>query len=387
MPDWNIITGEYPPDPGGVSDYTRQVARELARCGDRVNIWTPRSAFNGSVIEDGVEVNYLPDRFGAASIALLNERFAAPRKNDVILVQYVPQAFGWKGVNLPFGIWLGKQRQHELWIMFHEVCFPIARRQSPTHNLLGMGTQLMARFAMRGVARAFVSTTAWEPNLKFGAHNGIRPQWLPIPGNIDVIRDDDKVSELRGRFAKGRSHVIGHFGTYGRWIADQLTSTVPALIKESDDRVAILLGRGGPELRSRLVRQSPDIADRIFAPGELCSEDVSLHLSACDLLIQPFVDGVTTRRTSVMAGLAHGRPVITTAGPLTESLWSTSRPVSLVDVNDQAEMLNRARHLLADDKERLRLSIAGSELYDRLFDIRHTIAVLRGLENEHTIAA
>ncbi len=29
---WHIVTGEYPPQPGGVSDYTEAVARGLARC-------------------------------------------------------------------------------------------------------------------------------------------------------------------------------------------------------------------------------------------------------------------------------------------------------------------------------------------------------------------
>src|SRR5207248_6476969 len=30
MIEWHVLTGEYPPQPGGVSDYTRQVARGLA---------------------------------------------------------------------------------------------------------------------------------------------------------------------------------------------------------------------------------------------------------------------------------------------------------------------------------------------------------------------
>jgi hypothetical protein len=36
---WAILTGEYPPQAGGVSDYTRLVARGLAECGDRVHDW------------------------------------------------------------------------------------------------------------------------------------------------------------------------------------------------------------------------------------------------------------------------------------------------------------------------------------------------------------
>jgi hypothetical protein len=38
---WHILTGEYPPQPGGVSDYTRQLARALVDAGDSVEVWAP----------------------------------------------------------------------------------------------------------------------------------------------------------------------------------------------------------------------------------------------------------------------------------------------------------------------------------------------------------
>jgi hypothetical protein len=37
----HIITPEYPPQPGGVSDYTAQVATGLAEAGDEVQVWCP----------------------------------------------------------------------------------------------------------------------------------------------------------------------------------------------------------------------------------------------------------------------------------------------------------------------------------------------------------
>ena len=39
---WHILTGEYPPQPGGVSDYTRMVAEGLAAAGDEVVVWAPQ---------------------------------------------------------------------------------------------------------------------------------------------------------------------------------------------------------------------------------------------------------------------------------------------------------------------------------------------------------
>ena len=40
----HIITPEYPPQPGGVSDYTAQVAEGLAQEGEEVHVWCPGNA-------------------------------------------------------------------------------------------------------------------------------------------------------------------------------------------------------------------------------------------------------------------------------------------------------------------------------------------------------
>jgi hypothetical protein len=41
---WHIVTGEYPPDVGGVADYTETVAHALHASGDRVHVWTAGTA-------------------------------------------------------------------------------------------------------------------------------------------------------------------------------------------------------------------------------------------------------------------------------------------------------------------------------------------------------
>jgi len=79
----------------------------------------------------------------------------------------------------------------------------------------------------------------------------------------------------------------------------------------------------------RLTAQNPHLGIRIAATGELPAEQIPAHLRACDLLVQPFPDGVSSRRTSVMAGLANGVPVVTNLGLLSEPLWRKSGAVAL----------------------------------------------------------
>ena len=55
-----------------------------------------------------------------------------------------------------------------------------------------------------------------------------------------------------------------------------------------------------------------DWSDRVVAPGSLPAAAVTEYLRACDLVIQPYPDGVSSRRGTAMAALANGVPVVTT---------------------------------------------------------------------------
>jgi glycosyltransferase involved in cell wall biosynthesis len=115
----------------------------------------------------------------------------------------------------------------------------------------------------------------------------------------------------------------------------------------------------------------------VHATGGLPAKDVSALLSACDLMIQPYPEGVTTRRGSMMAALAHQRAIVTTAGILTEPLWSESGAVALAPTGDHEALFALMERLGADDDERSRIASAGKRLYEERFALRHTITALR----------
>jgi len=115
----------------------------------------------------------------------------------------------------------------------------------------------------------------------------------------------------------------------------------------------------------------------VHASGPLAADAVSLHLGACDLMLQPYPDGVSTRRGSMMAALAHRRPVVTNAGVFSEPLWRQSGAVALVEAGDIAATRAALTHLADDTEERARLGAAAGALYADRFNIAHTIAALR----------
>lgn len=373
---WHMLTGEYPPQPGGVSDYSRLLARSLVEAGDTVQVWAP-AAPGPDPSDPGVRVRRLPDHYGPRSLRDLGDAFRHPAPARRLLVQYVPHAFGWKAMNLPFCLWLhGRRLRERIWVMFHEVVFPVSPRQSLRHNLLGCVTRLMAALVSQGAERCFVSTPSWAPLLRRYRRRPI--EWLPIPSSVPTEVAPRAVAAVRARYGAGAGGLlVGHFGTFGDLIAPVVERVLPRVVVAHRERVGLLIGRGSEKRLPRILEARPDLVGRLFATGPLPAADLAAHLAACDLLVQPFRDGATTRRTSLMAGLALGVPVATTSGALTEPLWLEEELVALAPAESPTALVELAENLLADNRARAALGRRGRQGYRRLFAIEHTVRAHR----------
>src|SRR5262249_26896210 len=136
----------------------------------------------------------------------------------------------------------------------------------------------------------------------------------------------------------------------------------------------LLLGRGGPAFADVVTHTHPDLKERLTATGELDACAASAHVAACDILLQPYPDGISSRRTSVMAGLSLGRLARTTEGHLPDPLGRTSQAVEIAPADQLGATVVR---LLADAARRAELARRAGELYQARFSLEHTIRLLR----------
>jgi hypothetical protein len=375
MSCWDLISGRYPPDHGGVADYTELVAVALSGAGDEVHVWAPApgTAAVHTRRPPVPIIHSLPDRFGPRSMKLLNAKMGSGK----ILVQYVPQAFGWRGMNLPFCLWLqARARRQKLWVMFHEVAFSLNRRQPLRYNVLGVVTRLMASIVARSADRIFVSIPAWETVLRKLSTITKPIVWCPVPSNIPVVDDPEGTMKIRLRYSRSGSRLLGHFGTYNEAIAGMLEELIPDVLRTRTDASILLMGKNSDVFRSELGRRHGDVIDHVSATGELSDRELSAHVSACDMMLQPYPDGVSARRTTMSALLAHSRAVVTTSGHLTEPLWLQSGAVALSPVGDRSSFLENVDRYLSDARARKQLGCLARSLYQERFDLRHTLYIL-----------
>jgi len=123
---------------------------------------------------------------------------------------------------------------------------------------------------------------------------------------------------------------------------------------------------------------------RVHWTGFLSNEEVSLHLNAADLMVLPYRDGISLRRGTLMAALAHGRPILSTEPAEPTPPLAHGDNVWLVPRDDEVALAEAIRHLGArpDLRERLgrgaaaiaphftweRIASRTAEFYRRLMD-------------------
>ena len=95
------------------------------------------------------------------------------------------------------------------------------------------------------------------------------------------------------------------------------------------------------------------LTDRVHWTGFISDTRVSAFLHAADLMVMPYRDGASLRRGTLMAALAHGRPLITTTPSAPAPELEHGRNIWLIPADD-SHALAQAIEQLADDTERCR---------------------------------
>jgi glycosyltransferase involved in cell wall biosynthesis len=366
---WHIITGEYPPKRGGVGDYTYLLARALAEAGEDVHIWTP--AVSRPVDElAAVEVHVLPLHFGLRWLIALHRGLAAMGNQGTVLVQYVPHMYGWKAMNLAFCLWLALQRKKKkIWVMFHEVAFPFRRHQPLKHDVLAVVHRLMAWIVLRSAEKSFTSIEPYRALLARLAPKA-QIELLRLFSNVPF---GGTAAEPDRRRAQGNSArpLVGTFSSFGKDTWELLKHTLPVVLEDSTFDL-LLVGPGANFIR-HFSRKYPMFKHRLRTSGRVSALEAGPYIQACDVIFQLYPGGACGARGTFAAALASGIPVVTTAGPLTESLFSGA----VAFVEDKPEEIGRAIESLLADKETARkLGAAGRRLYEDRFDLSVALATL-----------
>ncbi|MBN1284073.1 MAG: glycosyltransferase family 4 protein [Anaerolineae bacterium] len=308
-----FITGEYPPMQGGVGAFTQEMARAIKALGHEVRVLTSVGAADGRY-DDGIPVDAIVDkwRWGALRAA---QGWARGHRLDVVNVQYQTAAYNMS----PYIHLLPRRlrRVAAVFTTFHDLREPYLFPKAG--SLRTYAVLMLARDA----AGAIVTNREDEEILEVDPNINLRR--IAIGSNITASARPPDYSRA-GRRAKigagERDLVVGYFGFLNKSKGAHVLVGAAAKARDAGVPVRLLMigGRVGSSDATnteygatvdRLI-DVLDLNDRVFWTGFVGDEEVSAYFDACDLCALPYRDGVSFRRGTFMAAIAHGCAVITT---------------------------------------------------------------------------
>ncbi len=347
------------------------MATALAARGRQVHVWSPAPADE----IPSVAVHPLPGGYGAGRLGALSRALDAVGGPRRLFVQWVPHGYGYKSLNVAFCLWVWRRARNGdvVELMVHEPFLPFASGR-PRQNVGAVAHRLMLMVLLRAAGRVWVSTPSFLPMVRpFGPRRALPYAWLPIPSPISVTAQAAEVSECRRTLA-GTQPTVGYFGTANPLVARMLERVITGIAEQRPDVRFVLLGRGTERLASALEAHTPGLAQAIVASGSRPVDELSTLIQCCDVFVQPYPDGVSARRTTLMALLDHGSAIVASRGIRTEDGWDDA--VQLTPQGDAMAMVESAVALLEAPLRRAALSQAASRLYAERFHVDRAIDVL-----------
>jgi glycosyltransferase involved in cell wall biosynthesis len=356
----HIVSPVLPPRLDGIGDYTAKLASELA-CSDEVTILTERVSDHSPIPCVDVRQCFSASRPTTLTALLDHTRAERP---DWLLVQYNPFAYGRWGLNvhLPLVINAIKRRVEEtrIAIMFHEVFTPA----SDVRFTIMTTWQRAQLFALgRSADALFFSVEQWTNRFR---------RWfprtslthLPVGSNIDEVAIER--DEARARLGINAGTVaLGIFGRAHPSRMLELTRMSAQAVRSTGRDIAVVYV--GPD--AEVVQAELGDLPLTGTAGGVPPGEVSKRLAAMDVYLAAFVDGVSTRRGSLMAGLQHGLPTVGTVGPWTDSILrgADGDALLLAPVNSPVQFCDRVVRLSAHNGLRHQLARGARALYEREF--------------------
>jgi glycosyltransferase involved in cell wall biosynthesis len=350
-----LLSREYPPDMGGVAGHTRVLASLFVRHGWQVFVLTERTGVGAS----NPEVIAIQP-YAWPSVC----RLVGKLKPDLLIIQYVPHMWGRGGVATTATRHIVHlARTHPTVIWLHELREPF---RMPLKRLIRSTFHwAQLRWIERTQATLIVTNERYKSLLT--ARRQVDTLLVPAFSNFH----QGEPLERQRPSIDGRGDGCVRFVLFGP--ARDSIAVVPNVVEALIDAIPSwhlsILGRYSSmeEDQMKRILGSSGVHGRVtFSPN--APEEYVVHvLESGKVFVSSVCSGPSGRHGTVSAGLQFGLPLIALDGPERDPWFVDGETCVLVQVNT-AEAWSEAFNKVVDHSTVLRrLSVASTDLYDRLY--------------------
>lgn len=308
-----FVTGEYPPMVGGVGRFTAELASALQIQGAQVSVLTDEQ-----VTAESGAVRVLPGR-RSWGWRILSDIPACARAigAEWIHVQYQTAAYGMHPAINALPYFLRRHGLRAAWT-YHDLRVPYLFPKAGA-RLRDWVTRLPLRAADAVVV---TNQSDWE-SVQGQAQRG-QLYRIPIGSDIESRRFTAEERSLRraARGYGGEQLVLGYFGFLNASKGGlTLVETLAALAGEGRDVHLLMIGErvGASDETNFAYLQRVEAAieeqgldGRVQWTGHQSDAEVAADFNAIDVLVMPYEDGMSMRRSTLTAALANGCAIVTT---------------------------------------------------------------------------
>ncbi len=351
-PRLDIVVHALPPQHDAIGEYTSCFAEEAAKSVD-VRVLCPlQNAYDLPRTVSTTTTCALPSapRFQSLLACIINT------EADALLLQYNPFGWGRRGWAPDLVRAIAQFRRERpdvrLGVMFHETYM-----MNP-----GWRSWVMRQYQRRQFYHlvdladvSFFSTEKWADEQRKRRPNS---EIVHAPVGSNLPDSNESREEARRRLCiQADALVCGVFGgnhptRMVSWIQTAVEEISKVLTKDNVNVVLLHVGRESLPWRA-------SSSCNIRSAGGLPAQMAANVIASMDLLINPFRDGVSTRRGSIIAALQQSVPVLSTHGQSTDSFWLSGqqRAITLADSTSEADWIDaalRCLHVVREDESAAR---------------------------------
>ena len=367
---------------GGVGDFTRELGLALSGLGATVSVISsmkaaqlgdaPPSPDGSSLVERGascLRLYPLIPRWDFSCLARVS-RLLEQTEADILNVQYQTAAYQMHpAVNLlPWRLRVQRRRPRVI-VTFHDLKLPyLFPKAGPVRRWV---TQAL----MRGSDATIVTNV--EDRIQAQGFGARDLQLLPIGSNIEPEAPPGYQRERwRQRWGVDPDEtLLCYFGFLNESKGGETLFRGLSRLKASGEKVRLLMiggkvGSSDPTNLAYLRRMEAlvgelGLQESVAWTDYVEGSEVSASFWASDICVLPYRDGVSFRRGTLMAALAHGMPIISTQPRVSIPEIVEGENMVLVAAEDEEALASRIRELAASREQRSRLARGAAELARR----------------------
>ena len=354
-----MITGEFPPMPGGVGQFAHVLAKRMQGQGHEVHVLSRKGCAS-----TGLPVSAIRG-WGLGSLAPIRA-WARRHQFDVVNLQFQTAAYDMS----PFVHLLPSIIATPLVTSFHDLRFPYLFPKA------GRLRDWMVMRLARGSDGVIMTNEEDSQRLSMLPRRAVIPIGSVILSRLDANYDRKQWRARVG--ADERTFLLGHFGFVKELKGISYLIEALANLRRGGQAARLVFiggrsnavdgGRDAAYLRSLEARiRQLGLEDAVHWTGFLAEDEVAACLNSLDLMTLPFLDGASWRRGSLIAAAHYGCAILTTRPKIETAAFRHGDNLWLVASHSADEIAGGIRHLMQDGEQMKRLRRGALEL-GRRFD-------------------